>query len=100
LDFNYRATLWGPELAREIMTPIVADHIDVLITTIEDMAKLYGISCGQYSARQIADGDMGPIEDDDIRSFARQLIEMFGVKIAAITIRYPDSFEHRWSLRR
>jgi 2-dehydro-3-deoxygluconokinase len=97
LDFNYRATLWEPELAREIMTPIVTEHIDVLITTIEDMAKLYGIRCGQYSARQIVDGDMGLIEDDDIRSFARQVIERFGVKIAAITIRYPDSFEqHRW----
>ena len=97
LDFNFRATLWGADLAREIMTPIVTDHIDVLITTIEDMAKLYGIACGQYSARQIVDGDMGHIEDDDICAFARQLIERFGIKIAAITIRYPDSFEqHRW----
>lgn len=97
LDFNFRATLWGSDLAREIMTPILTEHVDVLITTIEDMAKLYGIACGQYSAKQIVDGDMGTIEDEDIRSFARQLIERFGVKIAAITIRYPDSFEaHRW----
>ena len=97
LDFNYRATLWSPEVAREIMTPIVAEHIDVLITTIEDMAKLYEISCGQYSARQIVDGDMGAIEDGDIQSFARQLLDRFGVKVVAITIRYPDSFErHRW----
>ena len=51
LDFNYRDTLWSVEQAREVMTPIVTDHIDVLITTIEDMAKLYGIGCGQYSAR-------------------------------------------------
>ncbi len=99
LDFNYRATLWSSDLAREIITPIVSDHIDVLITTIEDMARLYGIHCGQYSAKQIVDGDMGHIEDDDIRSFARQLMERFGVRIAAITIRYPDSFEqHRWEL--
>jgi 2-dehydro-3-deoxygluconokinase len=97
MDFNYRATLWSPDQAREILTPVVSDHVDILITTIEDMAKLYQISCGQYSAKQVVDGDMGQIEDDDIREFARQVREMFNVKIVAITIRYPDSFEqHRW----
>jgi 2-dehydro-3-deoxygluconokinase len=97
LDFNYRATLWTPDQAREVMTPIVTEHVDVLITTIEDMAKLYAASCGQYSAKQIADGDMGPIEDSDIKAFAQQVMSMFNVKIVAITIRYPDTFEqHRW----
>jgi 2-dehydro-3-deoxygluconokinase len=61
------------------------------------MAKIYGISCGQYSVKNIVDGDIGPIEDDDIQSFARQILERFKVKLVAITIRYPDSFEnHRW----
>jgi len=97
MDFNYRSTLWSPERAREVLTPIVSDHVDVLITTIEDMAKLYGIKCGRYSAKQVVDGDMGPIEDDDIREFVHQVREVFEVKIVAITIRYPDSFEqHRW----
>lgn len=97
LDFNYRATLWTPDEARAIMTPVVSEHVDVLITTIEDMAKLYDISCGQYSAKQIVDGDMGAIEDDDIRAFAQAVMALFGVRIVAITIRYPDTFEqHRW----
>ena len=97
LDFNYRSTLWSPAQAREVMTPILVDHVDVLITTIEDMARLYGMSCGQYSAKQIVDGDMGQVEDEDIRSFARQAMERFRVQIVAITIRYPDTFEqHRW----
>jgi 2-dehydro-3-deoxygluconokinase len=97
LDFNYRSTLWSPEDARAVMTPLVHDHVDVLITTIEDMAQLYGMDCGQYSARQIVDGDIGHIEDDDIRSFARQVHERFATRIVAITIRYPDSFEQqRW----
>jgi 2-dehydro-3-deoxygluconokinase len=79
------------------MTPVITDHIDVFITTIEDMAKLYEIDCGQYSAKQIVDGDMGHIEDDDIQAFARQVMEMFQVKVVALTIRYPDTFEqHRW----
>ncbi|MBN2393769.1 MAG: hypothetical protein JXR84_23755, partial [Anaerolineae bacterium] len=57
MDFNYRATLWSAEQAKAVLTPLVTDHIDVLVTTIEDMAKLYGMGCGQYSARQIDDGD-------------------------------------------
>ena len=97
LDFNYRSTLWTAAQARGIMTPIVTQHVDVLVTTIEDMAKLYGMDCGQYSARQIVDGDLGRIEDDDIRSFAQQIHREFNTKVVAITIRYPDSFEqHRW----
>jgi 2-dehydro-3-deoxygluconokinase len=97
LDFNYRNTLWSVAQAREVMSKVVSEQVDVLITTIEDMAKLYGIACGQYSAKQIDDGEIGRLEDDDIRAFAEQVVKMFQVKIVAITIRYPDSFEaHRW----
>lgn len=97
MDFNYRATLWSPEKARQVLTPIARDFVDVLITTIEDMAKLYGMSCGSHSAKQIVDGDLGPLADDDLRAFARQVRERFDTRLVAITIRYPDSFEqHRW----
>jgi 2-dehydro-3-deoxygluconokinase len=97
LDFNYRATLWSSQQAREVMTPIVSDYIDILITTIEDMAALYGIGCGQFTAKQVVDGDIGRLEDDDIRSFATEVMKIFNVRIVAITIRYPDNFEqHRW----
>jgi len=97
MDFNYRATLWSAEQAKAVLTPLVIDHIDVLVTTIEDMAQLYGMGCGQYSAKQIDDGDIGHIEDDDIRAFAAEVCARFNTKIVAITIRYPDTFEqHRW----
>ena len=97
LDFNYRSTLWSPEEAGELMKSIVTEYVDVLITTIEDMAKIFGISCGQYTAKQVVDGDIGHVEDEDIRSFAEQILEKLRVKIIAITIRYPDTFEvHRW----
>ena len=97
MDFNYRATLWSPEQAKAVLTLLVTNHVDVLVTTIEDMAKLYGMGCGQYSAQQIDDGDIGHIEDDDIRAFAAEVCARFNTKIVAITIRYPDSFEqHRW----
>jgi len=97
LDFNYRGTLWSPELAEKTMTPILHDHVDLLITSIEDMAKIYDIRCGQYSAKEIVDGDIGPLEDDDLRAFAAHILERFNLKLLATTIRYPDSFEvHRW----
>lgn len=96
-DFNYRATLWSKEECLSIMTPILRDHVDVLITTIEDMAKLFGIGCGRYSAEQIDKGEFGRPEDDDLQAFASQVMARFGVKVLAVTIRYPDTFEqHRW----
>ncbi len=79
------------------MTSIIGEHVDILITTIEDMAKIYGIGCGRYDAETIVKGDVGPLEDDDLKAFTSELAERFKVSIVAITIRYPDTFErHRW----
>ena len=97
LDFNYRSALWTVEQARDVMTPIVTDHVDVLVTTLGNMAELYGMSCGRHSARQIIAGDLGRLEDDDLREFAQQVHSRFKTTIVAITIRHPDSCEqHRW----
>ncbi|HSW43248.1 MAG TPA: sugar kinase [Patescibacteria group bacterium] len=97
LDFNYRATLWSPDQCKTTITPLLRDHVDVLITTIEDMAELYGMGCGRYTADQIQKGDIGRLSDEDIRSFASELADKFNTKVVAITIRYPDTFEEqRW----
>jgi 2-dehydro-3-deoxygluconokinase len=97
LDFNYRSTLWSKKQAVEAMTPILHDHVDILITTIEDMAELYGMSAGQYSAEDIVKGDFGHIEDDDLKAFMADVHKRFNTKIVGVTIRYPDTFEqHRW----
>lgn len=97
LDFNYRGTLWTVAECEKVMTPIITNHVDWFITTIEDMAKLYGMNCGKYSADAINKGDIGPLTDADLKSFAEQVMEKFKVSIVGITIRYPDSFEvHRW----
>jgi 2-dehydro-3-deoxygluconokinase len=97
LDFNYRATLWTPEQALAVMTPILTEQVDVLVTSIEDMASKYGIGCGRYSAGQVLSGEIGRLEDDDIRAFAGQVHRRFNTKIVAITRRYPDTYEqHRW----
>jgi 2-dehydro-3-deoxygluconokinase len=97
LDFNYRGTLWGAEECKEVMTPLIAKHVDWFITTIEDMAKIYGLSCGRFSAEDLAKGEIDPLSDADLKTFAEQIIEKFKVKLVGITLRYPDSFEaHRW----
>jgi 2-dehydro-3-deoxygluconokinase len=97
LDFNYRSTLWSAAQCRAAMTSLIGDHVDVLITTIEDMAKIYGMRCGSVSAEEIVRGDIGVLEDDDLRAFLSQAIVDFRLKIAAVTIRYPDTHEqHRW----
>lgn len=97
LDFNYRATLWTPEECKATMTPLLRDHVNILITTIEDMAELFGMGCGRFSAEQIKHGDIGELTDDDIKSFAGEVSARFNTKIVAITIRYPDTFEEqRW----
>jgi len=97
LDFNYRATLWSKDQCRSIMTPLLTDHVDVLITTIEDMSAIYGLGCGQWTAEQIDKGEMGEITDADLRSFVSAVGEKFKTKVVAVTVRYPDTFEqHRW----
>jgi 2-dehydro-3-deoxygluconokinase len=97
MDFNYRGTLWSAEICRNVMTPVMSESIDWLITTIEDMAKIYGMKCGKYSSDEINRGEIGPLSDSDLKSFAEQIQEKFSVEIVGITIRYPDSFEvHRW----
>lgn len=97
LDFNYRSTLWSKSQAVEAMTPILHDHVDYLITTIEDMAQLYGMGAGQYSADDITKGEFGRISDEDLQAFMQDVHKRFNTKVVAVTIRYPDSFEsHRW----
>lgn len=97
MDFNYRATLWSIEECKKVITPVITNHVDWFITTIEDMAKLYGMNCGKYSADAINNGDIGSLSDADLKSFAEQVMEKFKVGVVGITIRYPDSFEvHRW----
>lgn len=97
MDFNYRSTLWDVQQCKEVMTPIIVNHVDWFITTIEDMAKIYGMNCGKYSADAINRGDIGPLSDHDLKAFTQHVQEQFNVSIVGVTIRYPDSFEvHRW----
>lgn len=89
LDFNYRATLWTPEQCKAVMTPILCDHTDVLITTVHDMQQFYGIGFAKL--------DSDRIPDLPLKAFLRQVQETFCLKIVAITLRHADSNElQRW----
>ena len=97
MDFNYRASLWKKEQCRSILTPLITNHIDILITTIEDMAEIYDLGCGKYSVDEINNGDIGDLTDNDLKSLMTHLGSMFKTRVVALTIRYPDTFEqHRW----
>jgi 2-dehydro-3-deoxygluconokinase len=79
IDLNYRAKLWSPEEAGRWMTEFMND-CDVLITTEEDVERVFGITGTNY---------------DDV---ARQLSARFPIKIVAITLREnPLVWKNNWT---
>jgi len=90
LDFNYRSTLWSPEQCKATLTPLVAGHVDILVTTVEDLTRFYGLRCE-------APGADGRLSDGALQGLLQQAIADFQLQIVAVTLRYADSYEaHRW----
>jgi 2-dehydro-3-deoxygluconokinase len=97
MDFNYRSTLWSMAQCKAVLTPLLEEHVDILVTAIEDMAAFYNLGCGPIRADTLDQGDDANLEDADLQEFLQQVIERFNLKVAAITRRYPDSLEqNRW----
>ena len=99
LDFNYRATLWRAEQCKAVMTPLITDHVDILVTTLGDMSRFYGLHCGPGGAKTGRSDKLSAprLEDDDLRAFLRQVIDRFHLKVVAVPLRQPDSLEaQRW----
>jgi 2-dehydro-3-deoxygluconokinase len=97
VDFNYRSTLWSEQECSDTMSPLLADHADILITGIYDMALHYGIGCGRYSVQQVLRGEARDLQDDDLRQFGAAVIERFDLRAVAVTLRRSDSSEqHQW----
>lgn len=97
IDFNYRSTLWSEDQCTSAMTPILEQHTDILVTSIYDMARHYGIGCGGYSAAQVMGGEASIISDDDLWSFGEMVIRRFQLRAVVITLRRLQSFdEHLW----
>jgi 2-dehydro-3-deoxygluconokinase len=67
-DLNFRARLWTPEQARQVQEPLMK-LVDVLVTTEEDVATVFGVT------------------GDDYSEVARALAERFGFRVVTITLR-------------
>jgi len=79
VDLNYRAYLWSQGRARQVMTEI-ARLTDVLFTTEEDTARVFGI------------------RDEDYEAVARRLAHTFDLEIVAITLRQnPSVWRNTWT---
>lgn len=66
LDVNYRAQLWGPEQAREVILDLFRGKVDLVICSSKDARTVFGI-------------------DGDGESAVRQLQEEFGAEVAVLT---------------
>jgi 2-dehydro-3-deoxygluconokinase len=97
MDFNYRATLWSADDCTAVMTPLIEQYTDILITSPYDMARHYGIGCGRFSAAAILNGEAGVLHDDDLRAFGEVVTRRFDLQLVAVTLRRsPSSEEHQW----
>lgn len=89
-DLNYRAKLWTPEQAQAAQEPLMK-HVDVLMTTEEDTAKVFKV-------RGAAAGDQRAIDVAAYKSVAEQLAAKFGFKSVIITLREDLSvLRNNWS---
>ncbi len=78
-DVNYRKKLWTPEEANACQVPMM-EYVDILITTEEDTAVVFGIRENSY------------------QDVAVKLQERFGFEVVAITLREDLSvLRNNWS---
>jgi len=79
-DLNYRGKLWTREQARVAMTEI-CKYVDVCISNEEDAKDVFGIEAKN------TDITSGKLNKDGYKSVAKQLVDKFGFKKVAITLR-------------
>jgi 2-dehydro-3-deoxygluconokinase len=80
VDLNYRAKLWSEDEANECMTDLM-QFTDILITTEEDTWRVF------------------KIKGEDYKEVAKSLVERFGFKVVAITLRENISiWRNRWTV--
>ena len=90
-DLNYRGKLWTKQEAGRVMAELVP-YVDVLIANEADAADVFGI-VGKGS-----DVESGKLNKEGYVSVAEQLVERFGVKKVAITLRTSlSAFDNLWA---
>lgn len=90
-DLNYRKKLWTKEKAKKVMTDLM-QYVDVLIANEEDASDVFGIKA------EATDITKGEISLAGYKSVAKQLVDTFGFKKVAITLRESISASvNNWS---
>lgn len=90
-DLNYRGKLWTRQEAGRVMAELVP-YVDVLIANEADAADVFGI-VGKGS-----DVESGKLKKEGYVSVAEQLVERFGMKKVAITLRTSlSAFDNLWA---
>ena len=90
-DLNFRKKLWTREKASEVMGEIVP-YVDVLIANEEDANMVFGIKASS------TDVTSGTLNHEGYVDVAKQLVDRFGCKKVAITLRESISAsDNNWS---
>ena len=90
-DLNYRGKLWSREKAGEVMSGLVP-YVDVCIANEEDAKDVFGIEAAD------TDINAGKLNREGYISVAKQIVDRFGCKAVAITLRGSISAsENNWS---
>lgn len=90
-DLNFRKKLWSKEKAGEVMTNLMP-YVDILIGNEEDPITVFGIK------PKDTDVDKGRLDTEDYRNMTKVLMDRFGFKKVAITLRESVSAsENFWS---
>ncbi|GAB6087678.1 PfkB family carbohydrate kinase [Alkaliphilus crotonatoxidans] len=91
VDLNYRKKLWTPQKAGEVMSKLM-EYVDVCIGNEEDAEMVFGIKA------EDTDITKGEINHKAYEGVAKQLIERFGFKYVASTLRESYSAsDNGWS---
>lgn len=90
-DLNYRKKLWSKEKAGQVMGEL-CKYVDVCIANEEDAHDVFGISAAD------TDVTSGTISHEGYKDVAKQLVDRFGFKKVAITLRESISAnDNRWA---
>lgn len=90
-DLNYRKNLWSREKAGKVMAGLM-EYVDLCIANEEDAADVFGIRAAN------TDVTTGQVNHEGYKDVARQLVERFGFKKVAITLRESISAnDNNWA---
>lgn len=90
-DLNFRKKLWSKEKAKEVMSEI-CKYVDICIANEEDAKDVFGIEA------ENTDIESGKLNEQGYVSVAKQLVDKFGFKAVAITLRESISAnDNYWS---